>query len=129
MKLSDMKTSWEMIERGIAHDPEVRAEWERTALARAVALYAIKYRTEHELTQTAFAQQLGMAQPQVSRLERGEVSPSLETLARLVAVVGEEISIDIRHPDKDVTLLTKAAQKKALGDHELHGAHVMIAAA
>lgn len=32
-------------------DPEFRAEWERTALARAVANEVVRYRIEHGLTQ------------------------------------------------------------------------------
>ena len=38
MKLSDMKTNDELIAGQLRTDPEFRAEWERTALARAVAV-------------------------------------------------------------------------------------------
>jgi hypothetical protein len=36
-------------------DPEFRAEWERTAVARAVAIRVVGYRAEHGLTQTQLA--------------------------------------------------------------------------
>jgi ribosome-binding protein aMBF1 (putative translation factor) len=68
--------------------PAFRAYWERTALARAVALAVIGYRVEHQLTQTKLAQKLGMRQPQVARLEMGEHTPSLEMLRRLAQVLG-----------------------------------------
>ena len=38
MKLSEMKTNDELIAVQLCTDPEFRAEWERTALARAVAV-------------------------------------------------------------------------------------------
>lgn len=47
-------------------------EWERTALARAVAARVIAYRAEHGLSQTALAGRLGMTQPALARLESGE---------------------------------------------------------
>jgi hypothetical protein len=43
--------------------PKFRAEWERTALARAVAEAVIRYRAEHGLSQTALARVLGWSQP------------------------------------------------------------------
>ena len=56
-------------------DPEFRAEWERTALARAVAEAVIRYRAEHGLSQTALAGMLGWRQPVVARLEAAEHNP------------------------------------------------------
>ena len=44
-------------------DPAFRAQWERTALARAVAEAVIGYRAEHKLTQTRLARLLGWSQP------------------------------------------------------------------
>jgi len=76
-------------------DPAFRAEWERTALARSVALEVLGYRIEHGLTQTALAHVLGMKQPAVSRLELGETNPSWDMLVRLADVLGMEFLIDI----------------------------------
>ena len=42
MKLSELKTNDEKILQEELHDPEFRAEWERTALARAVALAVVR---------------------------------------------------------------------------------------
>jgi transcriptional regulator with XRE-family HTH domain len=76
-------------------DPAFRAEWDRTRFAREIAIRVIAYRAEHGLTQTALARLLGVKQPQVARLEIGEVTPSITTLARLAACLGLEFHIDI----------------------------------
>ncbi len=94
MKLSDMRTNDQALARQLK-DPEFRAEWERTALARAVATRLVKYRADHQLTQTALADQLGMKQPAVARLESGEHNPSLDTLARLANALGFEFRIAV----------------------------------
>ena len=56
-------------------DPSFRAYWERTVLARAVALAVVGHRVKHGLTQTQLAAQLGVRQPQVARLEMGSTIP------------------------------------------------------
>jgi transcriptional regulator with XRE-family HTH domain len=80
-------------------DPAYRAYWERTALARAVALRLVGYRIEHGLTQTALARQLGMRQSAVARLEAGEHHPSVETLLRLAGALGMEFLLHVSPRD------------------------------
>ena len=76
-------------------NPEFRAEWERTALARAVALAVVGYRAKHGLTQTQLAQKLGVRQPHVARLEMGEHTRSLEMLQRLSRVLGLRFIVEV----------------------------------
>ncbi len=76
-------------------DPAYRVEHERTRFANDVAIRVIRYRTEHNLTQTAFGRLVGMRQPHVARLESGEHEPSLSTLLRLSAVLGVDFTVDI----------------------------------
>ncbi|HEX9504974.1 MAG TPA: helix-turn-helix transcriptional regulator, partial [Acidimicrobiia bacterium] len=76
-------------------DPAFRAEWERTTVARAVAVRLVEYRVEHELTQTALARKLGMKQPAIARLEAAEHNPSFDTLARLSSALGIEFRITV----------------------------------
>jgi ribosome-binding protein aMBF1 (putative translation factor) len=94
VKLDKMRTSDKVIARQLK-DPHVRAEWDRTAVARAVAARLVEYRVEHDLSQTALARLLEMKQPAVARLEAGEHNPSFDTLARLSSALGIEFHIAV----------------------------------
>ena len=110
MKLSEMKTNDELIAEHLRHDPEFRAEWERTALARAVAVAIVRYRAEHDLSQRELADRLSMKQPQVARLELGDVNPSMETLMRIASQLRIEFTIDVRPAGVPARNVTKRAQ-------------------
>lgn len=130
MKLSEMKTHEELLAEQLRDDPEFRAEWERTALARAVAVAVVRYRAEHDLSQRDLAVQLGMTQPQVARLERGEVNPSMDTLMRVAAGLGIELTIDIRPANAKARMVTKKAQTdNVVGGVETEHVVVLVAAA
>jgi len=85
----------ELREERLQRDPVFRGEWERTALARAVALRVLGYRIDHGLTQTALAEILGMRQSAIARLELGEQNPRVETLLRLSEVLGMEFLLHV----------------------------------
>ena len=87
--------SFEQVLAEQLEDPAFRAEWERTALARAAANRIIAYRVEHHLSQTALARKLGVSQPAVARLELGEHEPTITTLSRLSQRLGIDFHIDI----------------------------------
>jgi ribosome-binding protein aMBF1 (putative translation factor) len=107
MKLSDLKNDDDLLGEQLGADPAFRAEWERTALARAVALELVRYRAEHGLSQRALAERLGMKQPNVARLELGEINPKIETLMLLSSRLGLEFKIDIR-PEAEPELVVAA---------------------
>jgi ribosome-binding protein aMBF1 (putative translation factor) len=75
--------------------PAFRAEWERTSLARAVALEVVRYRADHGLSQAVFARQLGVSQPVIARLEQGDHMPTWETLSRLARSMDVHFVVDI----------------------------------
>lgn len=127
MRLTDLATQDELLRKELA-DPRFRAEWERTALARAVATEVVRYRGRHRLTQKSLAERLGVRQPQVARLESGEHNPSIETLARLASVMDVEFNIDIRPRGRRPKLATRRAQTDAaLADFESQDAAVSLA--
>lgn len=104
-----LRSTREIREEQIRQDPAFRAYWERTALARAVALAVLGYRVKHHLTQTKLAQELAVRQPQVARLEMGEHNPSLEMLHRLARVLGlrfivEVAPVAVASPENTLTL-------------------------
>jgi transcriptional regulator with XRE-family HTH domain len=128
MKLSELKTNDEILQEEL-QDPEFRAEWERTALARAVALAIVRYRGDHGLSQRDLAERLGMKQPQVARLELGEVNPSMETLMRVSGQLGIEFTIDVRPAGTTAHNVTKRAQANNLvGSVRTSEAEVLVAA-
>jgi len=53
-------------------------------------------RRANGLTQAQLALRAGSTQAAISRLERGELSPTIETVERLLAVMGEEADIIAR---------------------------------
>jgi len=77
-------------------EPDVRADWYRSALARSLSLALVAHRAEHGLTQTALGRLLGMPQAQVSRIEGGDHTPSLDTLLRIADTLGLAIDISVR---------------------------------
>jgi transcriptional regulator with XRE-family HTH domain len=103
MKLSDLRSAETVHQEDMANDPDYRKEYLRNRFANQVAIEVIRWRTEHNLTQTALAKLLGMRQPNVARLEAGEHTPSLDTLSRLSARLDINFSIDI-DPEDGVSL-------------------------
>lgn len=126
-RLSQLTTARELHEQ-MMQDPAYRAEWERTALARAVSHLVLSYRVEHKLTQTAFARLVGIPQSQVSRLEGGDHNPSLDTLAKLAQVLDIELVVDIVPAKRKRKGLSKAAATKPLGEFALGESQVLVAA-
>jgi transcriptional regulator with XRE-family HTH domain len=58
-------------------------------------------RRANGLTQSQLALRSGSTQAAISRLERGELSPTFETFERLLSVMGEEAEVVIRRSDAD----------------------------
>jgi len=102
MKLTDLKTHQQVLHESL-QDPEFRREWERTALARAVAIRLVQYRAEHGLSQSGLARALGLQQPAIARLEAGDHNPSLETLWRLAQGLNITFHIDVTPEALDLT--------------------------
>ena len=50
-------------------------------------------RERHGVSQATLARRAGTTQRQVSRIERGEISPSVSTLARLLEAMGERLEL------------------------------------
>jgi transcriptional regulator with XRE-family HTH domain len=51
-------------------------------------------RLRHRLDQRALARRAGTSQGQISKIERGVVSPSISTLERLLGVMGERLQLE-----------------------------------
>ena len=60
------------------------------------ARWVRELRTRHRLRQADLAYRAGTSQQALSKIERGLVSPSVETLARLAAACGEDLVLGAR---------------------------------
>lgn len=54
----------------------------------------IAARLEQHMTQKELAQKTGIRQSNISRIESGSTSPTVETLARIAAGLGKQLKID-----------------------------------
>lgn len=129
MRLSELKSSETLLTEELRRDPAFAAEWKRTALARAVAIQLIAYRNDHALSQAELAARLEMEQPQVARLESGDVNPRLETLTRISGALGIEFNISIRPAAVPSKLANKRATRDPLAAYESDGSDVSVSAA
>ena len=89
-------------------DLQFRAEWERTALARAVAEAVIRYQAERGLSQTALARLLGWRQPVVARLEAAGHNPTMDTLLTLARTLRLRVQVDVGPKSGVVAKVTKS---------------------
>ncbi|MFT4035541.1 MAG: helix-turn-helix transcriptional regulator [Patulibacter sp.] len=121
-------TADELLEREAAADPSFRAEWERLAPARALSVELIRYRSRHDLTQTALGRVLGVSQARVAQLESGERNPDLDTIAKVAAALDIEFIIDVRPAGRPARLTTKRATTRGTTG-TVAGAEITAAAA
>ena len=110
-KISAPET-FEQVLAPLLDTPEGRALWYETALARAISRAVVGYRTTRGLTQTALGVKLGMPQAQISRIEAGDHTPTLETLLRIADALQLNISLSIR-PRADAAPRRPAARPNA----------------
>ena len=69
-------------------DPEFRREYEALQPERAIIQAIIDARKQSGLTQKELSERTGITQGDISKLERGNANPSLNTLQRLAAGMG-----------------------------------------
>src|SRR6266516_3670777 len=72
-------------------------------------------RKRHGVTQEQLAARARTSQAAISRIERGLVSPTVETLTTLPDLMGEELSLEARQIDygHDRTLLRQNLERSA----------------
>ncbi len=98
--------------------PSFKAEWQRLAPAREFAATLLRFRAEHELSQRALAQRLGVSQPRIVKLESGEHNPEVDTIINAVRRLGIEFVLDVSPADRKPLLVTARAQKQGAIAHD-----------
>ena len=96
-RIKELTTLDEIIEKDLT-DPKFAAEYERASLRVAIARATKAAREESGLTQKEVADQLGVKQAQIGRLEstKDKSIPGIDFLASIATVIRKVIIID--HP-------------------------------
>ncbi len=95
MKVSQLKPARQARDEDYRHDAEYRAEWDRTAFAREIAVAVVQYRAERGMSQRDLARATGLTQPVIARLESGDSAPSLATLVKLTTSPGLRLRLEM----------------------------------
>ena len=75
-------------------DPDFAAEYEKLRPEYEAIRAVIGARLESKLTQKELAEKTGIRQSNISRIENGTSSPTVDTLARLAAGMGKTLKIE-----------------------------------
>ncbi len=127
LQVSRLKTHEALLAKDLKVDREFRAEWKKSALARAVALRVLAYRVGLGLSQAQLATKLGMKQSAIARLELGEVTPSFDTLVRLAERLDIEVVVDINPRRRRSKLVSEEAERTGVKTSRRDGSRVLVA--
>ena len=87
-------------------DPEFKKEYEALQPEHAIIQAIIDARKQSGLTQKELSKRTGIAQSDISKLERGNANPSIRTLQRLAVGMGMKLRLEFL-PDVDDAALKK----------------------
>lgn len=91
-----MKDDFERYLEKQLEDPEFRKEWESLEPEYAIMQALIDARAEAGITQSELSRRTGIAQTDISKLERGNGNPSLKTLKRLAEGLGMTLELKFK---------------------------------
>lgn len=80
----------------LLRNPEFKKLWEETRIEREIAHALILARVKKRLTQAQLAKKLKTKQSAISRVESGEITPSLSFLKRLAGVLDTSLSVQFK---------------------------------
>jgi len=75
-------------------DPEFRAEWDALEPEFAIIQAMIDARKNSGITQKQLSERTGIAQGDISKIEKGSANPSLNTLKRLASGMDMKLKIE-----------------------------------
>ena len=75
-------------------DPAFAAEYEAQRTEYEAIRAVIAARLACNMTQKELAEKTGIRQSNISRIENGSASPTIDTLARIAAGLGKQLKID-----------------------------------
>lgn len=96
--VSPLGRSAEEVHREQLRDPAYRQAHRKFAVAEQCARALIQHRMNTNQTQRELADQLQMTESMVSRLERGDHVPNVETLCRIADALGKDLVVSFAEP-------------------------------
>ncbi len=91
----DERTDWSDLKASEPISADDQSAYDDEARITAFRELVFRLRTEAGLTQKELAEQMGTTQSAIARMERGGTRPSLNTLAKLAAVVGQDLVVGV----------------------------------
>ena len=74
-------------------DPDFKKEWDDHEMEYQLTMMLMKEREAQHMTQTELAERTGIRQSNISRIEKGQASPTLATLRRIARGLGKELQV------------------------------------
>lgn len=75
-------------------DAEFKKEWDAHEQEYQLMMLLVRARNEANITQSELAERTGLRQSNISRIEKGQVLPSIATLGRIAHGLGKELRIE-----------------------------------
>ena len=91
-----MVTTFKQLKIKALKDKAVKAEYDALGPEYEVVRTIIKHRTKKGWSQTELAEAIGSRQPVISRLERGEGNPSLQTLHKIANALNLSLQVSMK---------------------------------
>lgn len=91
-----MATTYKKFKVKALKDKVVKREYDALGPEYEIVQTIIKHRLKRGWSQTELAEAIGSRQPVISRLERGEGNPSLQTLRRIADALNLSLQVSMR---------------------------------
>lgn len=91
-----MTTTFKQFKTKALKNPAIKAEYEELGPEYEVVKTIIDHRLKRGWSQSQLAEAIGSRQPVISRLERGEGNPSLQTLKRIAEALDLSLKVSMK---------------------------------
>jgi transcriptional regulator with XRE-family HTH domain len=111
-----MKRLRQYVREQSARESEFAAHLEQARAGVLLAVAVVQLRERRGMSQRDLARETGIKQPQIARLEKGDQMPTLDTLWRLLNVLGARVELG-PHGRVTVRPLSKRASRSVPPRH------------
>lgn len=92
--MAKASTDFEEFKKRQLQNPKIKAAYDALEVEDTIIRAMIEGRIQSDLTQKELSERTGIAQSDISKLERGNANPSLRTLRRLAAGMGMKLKLE-----------------------------------